>query len=114
MVTARNYLLVLFVAMLSACAQLGLPTATTFQERLTAGYALNAEVRTTATTLLTGKKISSADAQNVLDQTNNARAGLDLARTISKTDETAADFKLTSVRTVLLGLQAYLATKKGN
>jgi len=99
---------------LTSCAQLGLPTATTFQERLTAGYALNAEVRTTAATLLNAKKLSADDGQNILDQTNTARAGLDVARTIGKSDPKAGDAKLAATRTVLLALQAYLATKKGN
>jgi hypothetical protein len=101
-----------FIALTAtSCAQLGLPTATTFQERLTAGYALNAEVRNTAATLLTAKKMTVEDAQNILDQTNTARAGLDVARTIGKSDLKAGDAKLTATRTVLLALQAYLATK---
>jgi hypothetical protein len=114
MLVIRNTLLVAFFAMSAGCAQLGLPTATTFQERLTVGYALNAEVRNTATTLLNAKKLTADDGQNILDQTNTARAGLDVARTIGKSDPKAGDAKLTAVRTVLLALQAYLATKKGN
>lgn len=97
---------------LTACAQLGLPTATTFQERLTAGYALNAEVRSSAVTLLNAKKLTADDGQNILDQTNTARAGLDVARTIGKSDPKAGDTKLTAIRTVLVALQAYLATKE--
>jgi hypothetical protein len=96
---------------LTSCAQLGLPTATTFQERLTAGYALNAEVRNSAATLLNAKKLTADDGQNILAQTDNARAGLDVARVIAKGDPKAGDAKLTAVRTVLLALQAYLTTK---
>ena len=114
MTFALRSLFIASMLALTSCAQLGLPTATTFQDRLTAGYALNAEVRTSAATLLNAKKLTADDGQNILDQTNTARAGLDVARTIGRTDPKAGDTKLTSIRTVLLALQAYLATKKGN
>lgn len=112
MTAIRNTLMALVLALTAtSCAQLGLPTATTFQERLTAGYALNAEVRKSATTLLNAKKLTADDGQNILDQTNNARQGLDVARAIGKGDPKAGDAKLTAVRTVLLALQSYLASK---
>lgn len=110
MLAIRSTFIALTLA-LSACAQLGLPTATTFQERLTAGYALNAEVRQSAANLLNAGKLTSADGQNILDQTNTARQGLDVARAIGKGDPKAGDAKLTAVRTVLLALQSYLASK---
>lgn len=110
--SARNYLFLFFIAaMLSACAQIGLPTAETFNERLAVGYATVTTVRQSATTLLVAKKITAADGQNVLDQTDNARAGLDVARTLSKIDLKAADAKLTAIRTILTGLQTYLASR---
>ena len=112
MLAIRNTVLALILALsATSCAQLGLPTANTFSERLTAGYALNAEVRTSAVTLLNAKRITADDADNVLSQTNAARTGLDLARTIGKGDPKAGDLKLTAVRTVLLALQSYLASK---
>jgi len=114
MTFALRSLFIASMLALTSCAQLGLPTATTFQDRLTAGYALNAEVRSTSTALLNAKKISSVDAENVLNQNDNARAGLDIARTIGRADPKAGDTKLTSIRTVLIALQGYLATKKGN
>lgn len=110
MFAIRSTFLALTLA-LTSCAQLGLPTVTNFEERLTAGYALNAEVRQSAATLLNAGKLTSADGQNILDQTNNARQGLDVARAIAKGDPKAGDAKLTAVRTVLLALQSYLATK---
>lgn len=104
----------LYVAalLLSGCAQFGIPTPETFNERLAAGYGLTTQVRTTATTLLDAKKISSSDAENVLATTDVARQGLDVARTISKTDMTAAEGKVSAIRTGLTALAAYLATKK--
>jgi len=100
------------VAMLSACAQLGVPTATTFNERLAVGYGTVTTVRQTATTLLTAKQISADDADNVLKTTDTARAGLDVARTLSGTNLTAADQKLTAIHTVLSALSTYLATRQ--
>lgn len=104
-----------FVALilsLTACAQLGLPTATTFNEKLAAGYSSVTAVRSSATTLLVAKKISSDDAQNIQTQADTARAGLDVARTISKTDQTAANARLTAIRTVLTALSTYLASRQ--
>lgn len=110
----QRYAMFYLVAMLTACAQLGVPPAESFNERLAAGYALNSQVRATATQLLNAKKISAADGQNVLDQTNNARAGLDVAREMSKFNLEAADGKLTAIRTAMTAVQAYLAIRKGN
>ena len=97
---------------LTACATLGLPTADSFNERLAVGYTTITTVRESATVLLQAQKISKPDAQNVLDQTNNARTGLDVARSMSKTDMTAADAKLNAIRAALVALQAYLTTKE--
>lgn len=100
--------------LLAGCQALGIPQAETFSERLAAGYALNAQVRQTATDLLAMKKLSSADGQNVLEQTNNARAGLDIAKQLATTDTKSAEGKLTALRTALLAVQGYLALKKGD
>ncbi len=110
-IRSRNYLVLLLFAGLVACAQVGLPNADTFNQKLAVAYSAVTQVRTTATTLLQAKKISADDAQNVNNQADHARAGLDIARAVSKTDLTAADAKLTAVHTVLTALSAYLATK---
>lgn len=109
----QRYTLFYLVAMLTACAQIGLPPAETFSERLAAAYSLNTQIRATATELLKAKKISSSDGEQVLEQTNNARAGLDVARELSKVNLEAADGKLTAIRTALTAVQAYLALRKG-
>lgn len=110
----QGFMLYVAALLLSGCAQLGVPPANTFGERLAAGYALNAQIRSTATELLHEKKLSSSDGQNVLEQTNNARTGLDIAREISRVNVESADKKLTAVRTVMTALQAYLTLRKGN
>jgi len=107
-----SFLLLTASLVLVACNTLGIPSADSFKERLAVGYATVTTVRQTTTTLLQAKKISAEDGQNILEQTNTARAGLDIARKLSLVDFTAANGKLTAISTVLTGLQTYLATKQ--
>lgn len=103
----------LFLLLASGCASLGLPTPTTFNERLAAGYTtVNATVDS-ARTLLQAGKISASDAENVVKQLDNVVAGLDLARTMNRTDPAGANTKLTVTLQVLTAMQSYLASKKG-
>lgn len=103
------YLLLLIVV---GCASLGLPSPDTFNERLASSYAAVTEVRTSATTLLNANKLDVADAKNILEQTDNARSGLDVARSLSKTDITSANNRLIAITTTLTALQAYLAMQE--
>ena len=107
-----KYLLVILLSIAASCAQLGMPTPQTFNEKLAAGYAAVTSARETATTLLVAKKITADDAQNVQNQADNARAGLDIAKKLSALDPDAANAKLTAVSTALIALQSYLASKK--
>lgn len=107
----KHWYAIFFAFLLVACAQLGIPAPETFNERLAAGYGTVAQVRVTATTLLDAKKITSDDAQNVLAATDAARQGLDVARSLSKTDLTAAEGKVTAIRATLTALSGYLATR---
>ncbi len=102
---------VILAALLSACAQLGIPTADTFNERLAVAYSSVTQIRVTATSLLKAKQLTADDGQSVLTATDAARAGLDVARSLSKTDLKAADNRLTAARTALTALSTYLATK---
>lgn len=101
------------LAFVVGCAQLGLPTPETFNERLAAGYQAVTGARASALALLKSGQISAADAQNVQEQADNARAGLDIARATQAADPTAANAKLTAVVTALTALQTYLRTKGG-
>lgn len=101
---------VLLVA-LTACGTLGLETPKTFNERLAAGYTTVTAARDTAATLLTSGKITAADAQQVQNQCDNARSGLDIARSIHASDPPAGDAKLTAILAGLTALQAYLQTR---
>jgi hypothetical protein len=107
----KHALFVFSVLLLVSCAQLGVPAPQTFNEKLAAGYGAVTQVRTTATTLLEAKKISSDDAHNVLVTTDAARQGLDVARSLSKTDTSAAEGKVNAIRTTLTALAGYLATR---
>lgn len=108
-----RWLCYLFLTLASGCAALGVPTPTTFNERLASAYITVNGAMDTARVLLSASKITPADADNVVKQCDNAIAALDLARTMSKTDLPAANIKLTATITVLTALQSYLATKKG-
>jgi hypothetical protein len=103
----------LFVlGLLVACAELGLVAPQSFEEKLTAGLASVTAARDTTTALLEAKKISSDDAQHVLDQLRNARAGLDIASMMSKADPAAAAQKVTAIHTGLVAVQQYLKSKE--
>lgn len=108
----QNSILILMLAILVACAQLGLATPETFNEKLAAGYVTVTEMVTTTTALLKAGKIKSDDAANIQVQVNTAKAGLDIAKQVAANDPKAADAKLVAVRTVLTALSTYLATKQ--
>ena len=98
--------------LLASCAQLGINQTTSFNENLAIGYTSVTTVRQTATTLLNAKKLTAEDGQNILQQTDNARTGLDIARKLSSTDMNSATGKLNAIRTILSSISAYLATKQ--
>ena len=91
-----------------ACASL-MPQ--TFNQKLLVGYSTVTEIRVQTTNLLTGKKITPDDAENVQKQADTAREALDVARGLKASNPTAADAKLDATRTVLVALQTYLASK---
>lgn len=107
-----NAFAVVATMLVIGCAQLGIATPQTFNQRLAVGYGAVTQVRETATTLLATSKISSADAQNVQTAADVARTGLDTARTMHATDPSGADNKLNAIRTGLQALIGYLATRQ--
>jgi len=104
------FLLAFALALLQACAGL---TPDTFNKKLAAGYATVQTVNESAGSLLTANKISKKDAQNVVDTSRMAVAGLDTAAEIGKTDLSAGNAKLTATIAIVTALQAYLVTKGG-
>jgi hypothetical protein len=103
----------LFLLLASGCAALGVPTPTNFNERVAAAYTTTTALVETTRTLLVAKKITPADAENVLKQTDTVIAGLDIARSYSATSPIAANDKLTATLTILQAIQAYLNAHKG-
>lgn len=104
------YALCIAFTLLYGCAQIGIQPQT-FNEKLAVAVTSVTTVRTSTTALLQAGKITAADAQNVQNQANTAREGLDLARTINATNPQGAADKLGAASAVLTALQGYLATK---
>ncbi len=103
----------LLLFLLVGCAALGLETPATPESKALAIDATATAVNQTATMLLNAKKISSDDAQNVLDSTRAARRGVDVARSLAKVDPSAANAKLVAQQELLKVLQDYLKKKGG-
>lgn len=106
---SRPLAVVLVAFLLTACAQLGLAPATSFEERLAYAVSQNAAVRQTAANSLEAGDITLADAQSVLKITDEARALLDGARVAAGAgDISTAEGRLSLATTILVKLQAYL------
>lgn len=102
-----------FAALAVGCASFGVPTPETFKENLAVAVTTNQAVRETAVTLLATGKITAADAQNIQDQANVAREGLNVARSLSGSDLASATGRLQATTAALKALQAYLIAKQG-
>lgn len=107
----QHSFVVLALAVLVGCAQLGLKAPESFRDKAAVAYSTVTQVRQTTTSLLNAKKITSADAANVLTATDAARAGVDVALQMHATDANAASAKLDAIKTTLTALLGYLATK---
>lgn len=110
-------LLIVAVLLLAGCSTLGIPSADTFNKKWLAAQTADTTVLQTDLTLLQAGTISKADAANVEAQADNIKSGLDIARTLYATDQTAGSTKLDSVVLALQALQTYLnakAPKNGN
>lgn len=109
-----SFLLLALTLALAACAGLGVPSPQTTEERIVVTMSTVTGVREAALTLLTAKKITAEDAQNIQRQADNIRAGTVIAQAMLATDPAGADAKLQQTRAMLIALQAYLATKEKN
>lgn len=97
----------------SGCAQVGV-NPKTFEDHVAVSITSVTQVRKVTRVLLEAKKISPADAQNVQNQADVAREGINIAIAIKSTDPAAAQSKLAAAVTVLKALDAYLAAKQGS
>jgi hypothetical protein len=107
----RIYLPLLTLWLIAACQSLGLQSPKTFNEKAAVAISSVTAVRQSAITLLTANKITAADAQNIQDQANNARAGIEVAVAINETDPAAAENRISAVLVGLNAISAYLTAK---
>lgn len=108
-----HWVIMWFAAMLLAgCAQLGLQTPETFNQKVAVAYVTVTQVRETATQLVTTKTISAEDAMNVQSAADVARTGIDTARALHAKDPSAGMAKLDSVRVGLNAVVTYLNSRK--
>jgi len=103
-----------FLAVVPGCGALGVPAPESAQERIIVTMSTVTGVREATLTLLTAKKITAEDAQNVQRQADNVRAGVVIAQSMLATDPAGADAKIQQIQAMLIALQAYLATKEKN
>jgi hypothetical protein len=101
------------LALLTACAAIGVEPPKTFNERLAVAVSTVTAARDATTTLLVAGKISAADARNLQAQADVAREGLDVARALAGTDPGGAMTRLEMTQAALRALNAYLLTKQG-
>ena len=111
MKSIKMYVAILAIALTAACAQLGVPTPQTFNQKLAVSVVTVTEVRNTAATLLVAGKISPEDAANINKQADVAREGLNVARGLSATDIDSAGGRLEAATAALRALQTYLISK---
>ena len=105
-------LAVIILALLAACAPIGVSAPQTFNERLVTSVATVSAVRTTATALLHEGQISVEDAQRVRAQADKAREEIEVARALHATDPDTGNARLTAAVTDLQGLQTYLHSRR--
>lgn len=100
----------LIITMLAACAQLGMQTPATFNQRVAAGYTTVQTVAESATVALQAGKLSRADAANIVTTSRTALDGLAVAQTLHAGNAAAGEDRLAVTLAILQSLQAYLAT----
>lgn len=100
------------LAILATACQ-NIPAPKTFNQSAAVAVVSVTQVRQTATILLTANKITKADAQNVQNQADNARRGIEVARVLYKADPVEGQSKLSTVVQGLTLIQQYLASKGG-
>jgi hypothetical protein len=104
--------ILLFAAAVIACAQLGVSTPQTFNQKAVAAHVTVEGLAKTALTLHQAGKLADVDRQNIVVTLRSVEEGIAVATLIAKTDPTGAASKLDASVAVLTVLQAYL-TKKG-
>lgn len=114
MKTARylgSITLILGAFLLAACVSMESPKS--LNERIAYGYASVAASRNTAASMLERGRITKEEGKHVQNLADQARAGLDVARTMAgKGDTQGAQKNLQLALDVLVGLETYLKGKQ--
>lgn len=99
----------LFLMLLAGCAQLGLESAQTLNQKIAYAYGTHTAVLQAATAGVTAGSLKSADAQQVLQMADQAKVILDGATSLAAAgDTTGATNKLALAAAALTALQTYL------
>lgn len=96
------------LAALLALAVLFTGCAGGFNAQLARGYTATAAVRDTAGVLLDAQAIDDREAAQVQEQADNARAALDIAAEVNKSDPERAKGKLAATLVAIGELRKYL------
>lgn len=104
-------LLAMAATLLIGCGSMEALKPKSFDDQLAAATKTSTFVLKSTTVLLKAGKISKKDAQNVLEQSDLAMAGVTLAREIKATDPAGAETKLGAALKILMALDAYLTSK---
>lgn len=104
---------VLALMTLSACAQLGIAPAQSFDQKLAYAEQVDTAVLTASTASLRAQQISSSDHEHVITIADQAKGLIDSAKLLSTTDPAGANAKLALATSVLTQLQQYLNSRKG-
>ena len=97
----------LALAMLTSCAHVD-----SFRDRLAVGYGVANTIADGTMAALQARKLTPDDAENVIQQADNLKRGLDVARKLEGVDLKSAEAKLAATRTALKELKAYLDEKE--
>lgn len=104
----RKLAIIPLLFLLTACASMGVPPLQSFGDRLAAGYVTVTGARQFNTALLNGQRIGSVDSENVQQQLDTARKGLDVASTLTGLD---AENKLQATLVMANAALGYLCSK---
>lgn len=107
------YLTVVISILVSACGNLLPPTPQSVDQSIAYGYATLATVRTTTAQLLASNTINVVDAKMVQGLADQARAGLDIAKTYAQGGNLNAAMQAMNLASQVLDrVQTYLAQRK--
>jgi len=96
--------------LLSACATLGFE-AKTFNERAVVALSSVTAAANSVDSLLASDTITADDAENIVEQIETLKAGIDVARVVHSTNPAAGDERLTQILAGLEALSAYLRSR---